>query len=67
MAQILARGPVEGRLCLVVPVGVSDSTLKKKMKRLHFRNENGTFTHTIHLHVITKYQNMTHPPNTPKL
>lgn len=60
MAQILARGPVEGRLCLVVPVGVSDSTLKK-MKRLHFRNEMGT-SHTIHLHVITKYQNMTPPP-----
>lgn len=53
MAQILPRGPIEGRLCLVAPTGVRDSTLKKKAKtkRLHIRNENENFTH----YLITTY------------
>lgn len=33
VAQILPRGPIEGRLCLVAPTGVRDSTLKKKAKK----------------------------------
>lgn len=47
MAQILPRGPIEGRLCLVAPTGVRDSTLKKKQKR----NENENFTQ----YLITTY------------
>lgn len=50
MAQILPRGPIEGRLCLVAPTGVRDSTLKKKQKR----NENENFSH----YLITTYLNM---------
>lgn len=47
VAQILPRGPIEGRLCLVAPTGVRDSTLKKKQKR----NENENFSH----YLITTY------------